>query len=151
MALSRIVSISTLAAVALVFQFDAAASMGKGQGNNRGKSLQNNGGQGIIPAIQQTINALTNIERNIITDFFQTNYANLPPGLAKRQSLPPGLQRQLERNGTLPPGLTKNRMPSGLAARLPGREDMEILVVGADVILVAAATAIIIDVLFDVF
>jgi hypothetical protein len=32
---------------------------------------------------------------------------NLPPGLAKRDRLPPGQERQLERNGTLPPGLQK--------------------------------------------
>ncbi|HWR35517.1 MAG TPA: hypothetical protein VN622_06570 [Clostridia bacterium] len=32
---------------------------------------------------------------------------NLPPGLAKRDRLPPGLEKQLRRNGTLPPGLQK--------------------------------------------
>lgn len=31
----------------------------------------------------------------------------LPPGLAKRESLPPGLRRQLRERGTLPPGLEK--------------------------------------------
>ena len=30
---------------------------------------------------------------------------NLPPGLAKRRTLPPGLSRQLREKGTLPPGL----------------------------------------------
>lgn len=30
---------------------------------------------------------------------------NLPPGLAKRKMLPPGLARQLRENGELPPGL----------------------------------------------
>ena len=30
---------------------------------------------------------------------------NLPPGLAKRRALPPGLSRQLREKGTLPPGL----------------------------------------------
>jgi len=30
---------------------------------------------------------------------------NLPPGLAKRRTLPPGLARQLHERGTLPPGL----------------------------------------------
>ncbi len=30
---------------------------------------------------------------------------NLPPGLAKRRTLPPGLSRQLRERGTLPPGL----------------------------------------------
>jgi len=39
------------------------------------------------------------------------NYSNLPPGLAKRDRLPPGLEKQLERNGTLPPGLQKRVQP----------------------------------------
>ena len=30
---------------------------------------------------------------------------NLPPGLAKRRTLPPGLSQQLREKGTLPPGL----------------------------------------------
>lgn len=30
---------------------------------------------------------------------------NLPPGLAKRRTLPPGLRKQLREKGTLPPGL----------------------------------------------
>ena len=30
---------------------------------------------------------------------------NLPPGLAKRRTLPPGLSQQLHERGTLPPGL----------------------------------------------
>ena len=46
---------------------------------------------------------------------------NLPPGLAKRDRLPPGLERQLVRNGTLPPGLRKRyyRCPDDLEHRLP--------------------------------
>jgi hypothetical protein len=46
----------------------------------------------------------------------------LPPGLAKRGgNLPPGLERQLQRNGTLPPGLQKRvePFPDELARQLP--------------------------------
>ena len=42
----------------------------------------------------------------------------LPPGLAKRDSLPPGLSK-LQRNGSLPPGLAKRNLPSDLERRLP--------------------------------
>lgn len=35
----------------------------------------------------------------------------LPPGLAKREQLPPGLERQLRVRGTLPPGLRKHMVP----------------------------------------
>ena len=46
---------------------------------------------------------------------------SLPPGLAKRESLPPGLRRQLHERGQLPPGLQKRlvAVPHPLDARLP--------------------------------
>src|SRR5229473_147236 len=50
-------------------------------------------------------------ERRIISDCFVDNRSDLPPGLAKRDRLPPGLERQLQRNGTLPPGLQKRVQP----------------------------------------
>lgn len=45
----------------------------------------------------------------------------LPPGLAKRRSLPPGLRRQLVERGTLPPGLRGYLVdvPGPWEARLP--------------------------------
>jgi hypothetical protein len=47
---------------------------------------------------------------------------SLPPGLAKRESLPPGLRNQLRERGALPPGLQKRLVPvpAPLIARLPG-------------------------------
>jgi hypothetical protein len=43
----------------------------------------------------------------------------LPPGLAKRDRQPPGLERQLSERGRLPPGLQKRALPEDLEARLP--------------------------------
>ncbi|MGH9509838.1 MAG: hypothetical protein ACRD2Q_11055 [Terriglobales bacterium] len=50
-------------------------------------------------------------DRRVINNCFREHASDLPPGLAKRESLPPGLQRQLEKNGTLPPGLQKRVQP----------------------------------------
>lgn len=50
-------------------------------------------------------------DRQIITGWVRDRSSNLPPGLAKREQLPPGLQKQLVRNGTLPPGLAKKVRP----------------------------------------
>jgi hypothetical protein len=60
-------------------------------------------------------------DRQIIGDCFVNERAGLPPGLAKKDRLPPGLERQLQRNGTLPPGLQKRvqPLPSSCADRLP--------------------------------
>lgn len=47
--------------------------------------------------------------------------AGLPPGLAKRESLPPGLRKQLVERGELPPGLQRHLVdvPGPLVTRLP--------------------------------
>ena len=46
---------------------------------------------------------------------------SLPPGLAKRRALPPGLRAQLHERGELPPGLQKRlvAVPRPLITRLP--------------------------------
>jgi hypothetical protein len=62
----------------------------------------------------------TNYDRqNIRGCYYDT--ANLPPGLARRDSLPPELERQLERNGTLPPQLESRAepLPDVCSPRLP--------------------------------
>lgn len=48
---------------------------------------------------------------NDIRGWYRAHYENLPPGLAKRDRLPPGLERQLIVNGTLPPGLRGKMQP----------------------------------------
>mgnify|MGYP003945718555 CR=1 FL=1 len=60
-------------------------------------------------------------ERHIMGSCFVDDRAGLPPGLAKKDRLPPGLERQLQRNGTLPPGLHKRvqPLPSSCESRLP--------------------------------
>jgi len=77
-------------------------------------------------------------ERRIISDCFVDNRSDLPPGLAKRDRLPPGLERQLQRNGTLPPGLQKRvqPLPGICTARLPRlRRDWVRVVLGGRIIL----------------
>lgn len=75
----------------------------------------------------------------------------LPPGLAKRDQLPPGLQRQLERNGRLPSGLAKRDLPADLMSRLPKRaNNQDVTLVEGDVVLLDKATGIILDVIKDV-
>lgn len=46
-----------------------------------------------------------------IHGWYRAHYRHLPPGLAKRDRLPPGLERQLIVNGTLPPGLRSRMQP----------------------------------------
>jgi hypothetical protein len=60
-------------------------------------------------------------DRETIRSCMTGQYGSLPPGLAKRDRLPPGLERQVQRNGQLPPGLQKRvqPLPGVCNARLP--------------------------------
>lgn len=55
----------------------------------------------------------------VIHEYYRAG--SLPPGLAKRDSLPPGLRKQLRERGELPPGLQKHLVPvpAVLISRLP--------------------------------
>ncbi|MCF8481956.1 MAG: anti-virulence regulator CigR family protein [Rhodospirillum sp.] len=64
---------------------------------------------------------------------------------------PPGIQRNLARGKPLPPGIAKHGPPRDLSNRLPSRPGYERVVVGNDVLLVVAATGVIVDVMKDVF
>jgi hypothetical protein len=70
---------------------------------------------------QAAVSSFSSFDRRTINSYLSTNRANLPPGLAKREKLPPGLERKLRRDGKLPPGLQKRLQPfpTGLAAQLP--------------------------------
>jgi hypothetical protein len=46
-------------------------------------------------------------DRGIIVSYYQDRRSDLPPGLARRESLPPGLEKHLVRDGRLPPGLQR--------------------------------------------
>jgi hypothetical protein len=92
------------------------------------------------------------IERAIIEAYFGRGSSfGLPPGLAKRDQLPPGLQRQIERNGTLPRGLATYDLPVDLLDRLPpATPGTRRVIVGNDVILIREGTRYILDVIKDV-
>jgi Ni/Co efflux regulator RcnB len=79
-------------------------------------------------------------------------HKGLPPGLAKRETLPPGLAQQLQRNGRLPPGLDKRDLPDDLRSMLPKRlPGHKRIIVDNDVLLIEEATGVILDILEDIF
>ncbi len=90
-------------------------------------------------------------DRGVIRDYYHHRRASLPPGLAKKKQLPPGLRKQVERNGHLPPGLEGQRLPRDLETRLAGLEDGYVRVrVGADIVLMERDTRLVMDVVKDV-
>lgn len=66
-------------------------------------------------------------------------------------ALPPGIRKNLAKGKPLPPGIAKKSVPAAMLAQLPQHQGYEWQVVGTDLILVSIATAVIADVLVDVF
>jgi hypothetical protein len=113
-----------------------AAAKSKNQGND-GQSA----GEVLLEA------AITAAEIAIILDYIDEYGSGAfgPP-----QGLPPGIAKNLARGKPLPPGIAKRYLPGTLLTRLP-RPGYEWLVVDNDILLVLAATSIIVDVLEDAF
>lgn len=125
------------------------------------------------PATEQTVETATNkiaervfneAEKAIIEEYFgipvakdaedYTKKSNgkghkgLPPGLAKKDQLPPGLAMQLEKNGHLPPGLEKRDLPDDLLKRLPpALPGTRRIMVGHDIVLVDDTTNLVLDII----
>ena len=104
----------------------------------------------VLPASQPVF---TTKEITFIQGWFRTNRSNLPPGLAKRETLPPGLQKQLEKNGTLPPGLQKKIQPLPMElerqlTKLP--TGYRRVVIAGNVILMEPTTGLIYDIVRNV-
>jgi hypothetical protein len=61
------------------------------------------------------------VDRDGHVRVFREFRGSLPPGLAKREALPPGLRNQLRERGALPPGLQNRLIPVPVpwVARLP--------------------------------
>lgn len=81
----------------------------------------------------------------------QGGQGDRPKGQAKRETSPPGLQQQVQKGGTLPPGLEKRSLPSNVSQRLgPPPRGTERYIAGNDVVLVEKATGVVLDIIHDV-
>lgn len=132
--------------LAIALGFSAGPAMAKsdkapGHAGPPGHAKQGGGGDvdlGLHAEIRFGVN-----ETEIIRDYFGRHGMTSKP-------LPPGIAKNLARGKPLPPGIAKRYLPQDLSLRLPVYEGYERLIVGDDVLLVAAATGIIVDILSDV-
>ena len=103
----------------------------------------------------EEVRAFGKHQEDTIRDWFsdQNNLRNLPPGLAKQDHLPHGLERQLHKKGTLPPGLQRHLqpLPRSLVRLLP-RVPYDVVrgVIGPHVVLFELETNEVLDILWNV-
>jgi len=84
-----------------------------------------------------------------IRGWYAQHEGHLPPGLAKRDQLPPGLERQLVVRGTLPPGLQKRMYPcpEELERRLPPPPpECTHVFIGGHIVLLNRKTNVVVDI-----
>lgn len=72
-------------------------------------------------------------------------------GLSGYSSLPPGIRKNLARGKPLPPGIAKKMVPGSMLGRLPRYDGYEWRIAGTDLVLISLATAVVADILYDVF
>lgn len=88
-------------------------------------------------------------DHDVIRGWYHDHDRDLPPGLAKKDRLPPGLEKQLVVRGTLPPGLRKKMQPcpEELERRLPPPPiGYEHTVIGGHLVLVNQKTFVVLDI-----
>lgn len=110
-------------------------------------------GDKVREVLPESERVFTERERVLVFGWFRDNRSGLPPGLAKRDRLPPGLEKQLRTRGQLPPGLQKKLHPLPWSLerqlrRLP--TGYRRVVIAGNVILMEEKTAVIYDIIRNV-
>jgi hypothetical protein len=131
-ALLALAAVSLAASPALA---DPPPGKGRGKNKHAEASAGSNGGSTV------SVSFSVSQARGIALDVGATGYRPLPPGIRKN----------LARGKPLPPGIAKKYAPAPMVSRLPVYPGHEWRVVGTDLVLLAVATAIVVDVLSDVF
>jgi len=118
--------------------------LAQGNGNGHGKGHNKHADDGEDRGGYQY-----NHHEREIRAWYSQSESHLPLGLAKKDRLPPGLEKQLVRNGTLPPGLQKRLYPAPaeLESQLPPPPPgCAHVLVGGNLVLLNRKTNLIVDV-----
>ena len=130
--------------LAVLFALVSAGSFAQGQGHGHGRGKH----RGRDDEAEDRY--YSDADRTEIRSWYDEHQDDLPPGLAKRDRLPPGLERQLIVRGTLPPGLRKKirLCPEDLQRHLPPPPpDCEHVIIGGHVVLMNRKTLVVLDIL----
>ncbi len=138
----RIGKWTTATALALLLSTGSVAlAQGQGKGKGKGHNKHSDDDQGA--------QFYKDRDREVLRGWYGEYQSQLPPGLAKKDRLPPGLEKQLVRRGTLPPGLQKRLQPcpEELERRLPPPPpDCAHVLISGRLVLLNRRTNIIVDI-----
>ena len=138
----RIGKWTTATALALLLSTGSVAlAQGQGKGKGKGHNKHSDDDQGA--------QFYKDRDREVLRGWYDEHQSQLPPGLAKKDRLPPGLEKQLVRRGTLPPGLQKRLQPcpEELERRLPPPPpDCAHVLISGRLVLLNRRTNIIVDI-----
>lgn len=142
------------ACASAIFLFVSAPAIARAQGNGHGHGNghdkgkhADNGGRGEHG--DRGDHFYRDRDRVELRGWYHDHYNQLPPGLAKRDRLPPGLERQLVVRGTLPPGLRKKIYPCPpevVRFLPPPPPDCEHVIIGGNIVLVNRHTWLVVDI-----
>src|SRR6202795_975135 len=138
----RIGKWTTATALALLLSTGSVA-LAQGQGTGKGKGHNKHGDD------DQGAQFYNDRDREALRGWYGEHQSQLPPGLAKKDLLPPVLEKQLVRRGTLPPGLQKHIQPCPieLERRLPPPPpECAHVLIGGHVVLLNRHTNLVVDI-----
>lgn len=118
----------------------ACADPPHGKGKGKGK-----------PPEETSHSADGNSQVSVSITFTQARRLAVDVGATRYKPLPPGIRKNLARGKPLPPGIAKQLAPAPMLARLPVYAGHEWRIVGADLVLVAIGTAVVVEILANVF
>jgi hypothetical protein len=134
------------ALAAFLVSANPAATLAQDNGNGHGKGHNKHDRD---DDDEQSDHYYKHHDDEAIRGWYSQNERHLPPGLAKKDQLPPGLEKQLVRRGSLPPGLQKRIQPcpEELQRRLPPPPpDCVNVVIGGHVVLLNHRTNVVVDI-----
>ena len=143
------------ALVALMIAFWSFAVFAQGQGRGRGREEseehgKGHGNEGRKGEKRESWRGYySEHDRDWARGWYRDHQRDLPPGLAKRDELPPGLARQLRVRGTLPPGLMRkvHPVPVEFVHYLPPPPpDCEHVLLGGNIVLLNRRTHLVLDI-----
>jgi hypothetical protein len=127
-----------------IFMLTCNFALAQGHGNGHGKGHEKHGDDD-----DQDERYYKGHDRETLRGWYDEHENNLPPGLAKRDRLPPELEKQLVRRGTLPPGLQKRLQPcpEDLERRLPPPPpECAHVLIGGHLVLLNRSTNVVVDI-----